>query len=350
MVLAVARLALPYVMKRGINNRLDKIPDYTGHVDDVHVGLWRGAYTLRGVVVSKRNGLVTEPFFQAERIDFSLAWRELLHRKVVADIALEKPMITLVEGETSEATQVTADHRWQDAIKDIFPVDITWLKVTDGQLRYINAAMKPKVDIRVAHMRALATGLRNRVEDENTLFPATISLEGETIGSGKLKIGAQAEPLATQPHFLLKLEVEQVSLPALNEFLRAYAGVDVKAGTFSGYLEVAARDGRFEGYFKPFFEHVDFRSPEGKSRNLKQEVWEWCVATFASIFKNHPRDEVATKIPFSGEIKSLNVQVWATFKNLLHHAFVNPLQKKLDSKAPGGVGAGDAKAPPPKAK
>ena len=259
-------------------------------------------------------------------------------------------MITLVEGETSEATQVTADHRWQDAIKDIFPVDITWLKVTDGQLRYINAAMKPKVDIRVAHMRALATGLRNRVEDENTLFPATISLEGETIGSGKLKIGAQAEPLATQPHFLLKLEVEQVSLPALNEFLRAYAGVDVKAGTFSGYLEVAARDGRFEGYFKPFFEHVDFRSPEGKSRNLKQEVWEWCVATFASIFKNHPRDEVATKIPFSGEIKSLNVQVWATFKNLLHHAFVNPLQKKLDSKAPGGVGAGDAKAPPPKAK
>jgi len=70
---------------------------------------------------------------------------------------------------------------------------------------------------------------------------------------------------------------------------------------------------------------------------------------FATIFKNHPRDEVATKIPFSGEFKNLNVHVWETFKNLLHHAFVEPLQKKLDSKAPGGAGAkGDKGALPKK--
>lgn len=349
-VMIAARLALPYVMRRAINDRLDQIPDYTGHVEDVHVGLWRGAYSLKRVVISKRNGLVTEPFFQAERIDFSLAWRELIHRKFVGDIALEKPEITLVEGESSETTQVTADRRWQDAIKDIFPIDITWLKITDGQLRYINSTMKPKVDIRVAHVRALASGLRNRAEDEKNGLPATINLQGETIGGGGLKIGAQAEPLATEAHFLLKLELEQVSLPALNEFLRAYAGVDVSSGTFSGYLEVAARQGHFEGYFKPFFDHVDFSAPEGKSRNVKQEVWEWFVATFAAIFKNHPRDEVATKIPFSGETKNLDVHLWQTIKNLLHHAFVHPLQKKLDSKAPGGAGAaaGEAKDAAPK--
>ena len=40
----------------------------------------------------------------------------------------------------------------------------------------------------------------------------------ETIGNGKLYIDSQAEPLAAQPHFLLKLELEDVSLPALNEF------------------------------------------------------------------------------------------------------------------------------------
>lgn len=349
LVLIAARLALPYAMRRAINSRLDKIPDYTGHVNDVHVGLWRGAYTLKGVVISKRNGLVIEPFFQADRIDFSLAWRELLHRKFVGDIALEKPMLTLVEGNSSETTQVAADRRWQDAIKDIFPIDITWLKITDGQLRYINDTMTPKVDIRVAHVRALASGLRNRAEDEKNEFPATIQLDGETIGSGVLKIATQVEPLAPQAHFLLKLELEKVSLPAMNEFLRAYAGVDVSKGTFSGYLEVAARNGHFEGYFKPFFDQVDFSQPEGKSRNLKQEVWEWFVATFAAIFKNHPRDEVATKIPFSGEFKNLDVHLWQTIKNLLHHAFVHPLQKKLDSKVPGGAGATDAKGVLPKA-
>ena len=349
-LLVAARLALPYVLRSAINRRLEKIPDYTGWVNDVGVSLYRGAYTLNGVVIQKRNGQVAEPYFRAERIDFSVAWRELFHGKFVSDIALEKPMLTLVEGETGEASQVTTkDQRWQDVVHDIFPIDITWLKITEGQLRYINNTTNPKADIRVAHLRVLATGLRNRADNSAGEFPATIVLEGETIGSGILKVSAQLEPLAVEPHFLVKLELEKASLPAMNEFLRAYAGVDVSKGTFSGYLEMVARDGHFEGYFKPFFDQVDFSQPAGQSRNLKQEVWEWFVSAFATIFKNHQRDEVATKIPFSGEFKNLDVHVWETIKNLLHHAFIHPLQKKLDSKAPGGAGASDQKGALPKA-
>ena len=347
-LLIAARAALPYVLRKAINARLDRIPDYTGWVTDVGVSLWRGAYTLKGVVIQKRNGEVKEPYFRAERIDFSVAWRELFRGKFVGDVAADRPMLTLIAGPSSDVTQLAADHRWQDAINDIFPINITWLKITDGQLRYINHTTKPQVDIRVAHLRALASGLRNRAEEEQNEFPATITLQGETIGSGALKIAANLEPLAIDPHFLLKLELEKVSMPALNEFLRAYAGVDVSKGSFSVYLEVVARNGHFQGYFKPFFDQVDFSQPPGKSRNLKQEIWEWFVSAFATIFKNHPRDEVATKIPFSGEFKNLDVHVWETFKNLLHHAFVEPLQKKLDSKAPGGAGAKGDKGALPK--
>jgi hypothetical protein len=205
------------------------------------------------------------------------------------------------------------------------------------------------VDIRIAHLRALATGLKNHPTSESGEFPATIVLEGETIGDGQLKIAAQLEPLAIEPHFLLKLELEKVSLPALNEFMRAYAGVDVSKGWFSVYVETVARNGHYEGYFKPFFDQVDFSQPPGKETNLKQEIWEWFVKTFAWVFKNHPRDEVATKIPFSGEVKNLNFHKWETFKNLVHHAFIEPFQQKLDSKAPGGVGAKDEKGLLPKA-
>lgn len=343
------RLALPSVLRRAINSRLEKIPDYTGWVDHVGVSLTRGAYTLHGLVIQKQNGGVKEPYFRADRIDFSIAWRELLHGKLVSDIALEKPMLTLVEGESAETSQVAADSRWQDAVNDIFPIDITWLKITDGQIRYINNALTPKVDIRVAHLRALATGLRNRAEDSAEEFPARLSLEGETIGSGVLKVVAQAEPLAVEPHFLLKLELERVSLPAMNEFLRAYGGVDVSQGTFSGYVEVVARDGHYQGYFKPFFDQVDFQEQPGESTPIRQQVWEWFVRSFAWIFKNHARDEVATKIPFQGEVKDLQFGTWETIRNLLHHAFIAPLQKKLDSKAPGGTGAVDPDVKLPKA-
>lgn len=349
-LLIAVRLALPHVLRSAINARLAKIPDYTGWVDRVGVSLWRGAYTLHGVVILKRNGAVKVPYFRANKIDFSVAWRELFRKKFVGDIAAERPMLTLIAGPSSDVTQLAADHRWQDAINDIFPINITWLKITDGQLRYINHTTRPEVDIRVAHIRALATGLRNRAEETGNEFPATIVLEGETIGGGGLKIAAQLEPLALDPHFLLKLELEKVSLPAMNEFLRAYGGFDVSQGTFSNYMEVVAHDGHFRGYCKPFFDQVDFRQPPGETRNIKQEVWEWFVSSFATIFKNHPRDEVATKIPFSGEFKNLDVQRWESFRNMLRHAFIHPLQKKLDSTAPGGVGAKDEKGLLPKAK
>ena len=348
-LLVAARLALPAVLRSAINARLDKIPDYTGRVERVNVSLWRGAYTLHRLVIQKRSGELKEPYFRAEKIDLSVAWRQLLHGQFVGDVAMDQPMLTLITGPSSDETQIAADHRWQDVIKDIFPIDITWLKITDGQVRYINHTTKPEVDIRIAHLRALATGLRNRVDQGSGEFPSTIVLEGETIGGGQLKISAQLEPLAIEPHFLLKLELEKVSLPALNEFLRAYAGIDVSQGQFSGYLEVVARNGHFEGYFKPFFDHVDFSQPPGETRHLGQEIWEWFVSGFATIFKNHARDEVATKIPFSGEFKKLDTHTWETIKNLLHHAFVHPLAKKLDSQAPGGVGAKDEKGLLPKA-
>lgn len=341
--LLVTFLALPVILKSAINGRLEKIPDYTGWVDQVSVSLWRGAYTLHGPVVLKRNGKVQEPFFRADEIDFSIAWRELFRGKFVSDIVLQKPQLTFVAAKSAEAGQVEVDRRWQDAINDIFPIDITYLKIADGQVRYINQGLNPKVDVRIAHLDALATGLRNRSVAGEEEFPAKINARGETIGGGHLTLLTQAEPLAEQPHFLLKLELEGVSLPALNDFLKAYAGVDVSAGTFNGYVEVVARNGKFNGYFKPFFAKVDFSTPPGETRPLGQKIWETLVRGFAWIFKNHARDEVATKIPFSGEISNLQVGGWAAFKNMFRHAFIEPLLKKLDSRAEAGGLEGKAR-------
>lgn len=336
-------LALPVILKQAINSRLEKIPDYTGWVDSVSVSLWRGAYTLHGPVVLKRNGKVQEPFFRADEIDFSIAWREIFRGKLVSDIVLDRPQLTFVAAKSTEDAQVALDKRWQDVINDIFPIDITYLKITDGQVRYINQGMTPKVDVRIAHLDALATGLRNRPVAGEEEFPAKITARGETIGGGHLTLLTQAEPLAEQPHFLVKLELEGVSLPALNDFLKAYAGVDVRAGTFNGYVEVVARHGKFNGYFKPFFADVDFSTPPGETRPLGQKIWETLVRGFAWIFKNHARNEVATKIPFSGEISNLQIGGWAAFKNMFRHAFIEPLLKKLDSRADAGGLEGKAK-------
>ncbi|MBC7368933.1 MAG: DUF748 domain-containing protein [Undibacterium sp.] len=335
-LLIAARIALPYVLRDAINKRLNAIPDYAGSVEQIDVGLWRGAYTIHRLVITKRSGEVKEPFFKADKVDFSIAWRELFHGRLVSDIEAVKPMLTFVEAVAADASQAGGSaQRWQDVIDDIFPITITYFRILDGEVRYIDQTAEPKVDVRIAHLAAVVTGLANRRSDAEGEFPSKITASGETIGSGKLRLTGQLEPLAEQPHFLLKFEVEGVSLPALNEFLRAYAGVDVSKGTFSAYVEASARDGRFQGYFKPFFAGLDFSEPPGATRPLGQKIWETVVRGLAWVFKNHPRNEVATKIPFAGEFKDVKIGVWQTVKNLVRHAFVEPLSKKLDSRASG---------------
>jgi hypothetical protein len=348
-LLVILRLALPALLRDAVNRRLARIPDYTGHVADIEVGLLRGAYALNGIEITKRAGGIKEPFFKARHIDFSLAWRELFRGKVVSDILVEGAELNFVRGRTEDTTQLAADRRWQEVVNDLFPIDITFLEVRESRLRYVDESTDPRVDVEVAHLAAVATGLRNRTEEAEEEFPARIDLQGDTIGGGRLRITTQVEPLALQPHFLLKMELEQVALPALNDFLRAYGGVDVSAGTFKGYLEMTARNGRFDGYFKPFFENVDFKDVAGQEKNLGEQIWEGAVRFFAFVFKNHRKDQVATRIPFSGEFGDTKVSAWQTFVNTLRHAFVRPWPEKLESRAQPEPAGGDAKPPAEKA-
>ncbi len=343
-LLVGVRLALPSLLKRGINDRLDAIPEYMGRVDAVGISLWRGAYTLYGLDIRKRSGLTKEPFAAAKEIDFSIAWRELFRGKIVGDITVLQPKLTFIAAPTQEEKQLATDHRWQDAIHDIFPIDITFLRISEGEVRYINESTTPKVDVRIAHLDSISTGLRNRADTTEGEFPARIDARGETIGGGHLTLITQIEPLAAKPHFLLKLQVEHVAMPALNEFLRAYGGVDVSAGTFNGYLEAMARDGHYRGYFKPFFENVNFSAREGEHPPLHQQIWEGFVRVFAWVFKNHARDDVATRIPFEGDFEATQTSTWETIKTLVRHAFIEPLQQKLDSRP--GPGLAPAKETP----
>jgi hypothetical protein len=55
------------------------------------------------------------------------------------------------------------------------------------------------------------------------------------------------------------------------------------------------------------------------------------VKLIARFFRNHSRDSVATRIPFSGEIDRLDYGTWETFVNMFRHGFTRGLPEKLDS-------------------
>lgn len=329
-LLIAARAAMPHVVRDQINKRLDNIPGYTGGVEDIDIHLWRGAYSLNGVGIYRGTGQVKEPFFLAEAIQFSVAWRELFRGKIVSTIDIERAQLNIVQGPTAETSQNDADRRWQDVINDLFPIDIQRVELERSTLHYVNTAQDPRMDLFVRNMHVLATGLRNRQGEDGEDMPARITVAGDTLGAGKLKLMLAAAPLAELPHFHLSLNVDTVNLPALNDMLRAYANVDVRAGTFRLAAEMAGKDGGFQGYVKPFFEDLDFSDLGDQKRGLGSKLWEGVVAAFAWVVKNKERDQVATRIPFEGRFGDAEVGVFATLRNLFRHGFIRAFNPTVE--------------------
>jgi len=62
LLILAARVAAPYVIERVVNDKLDQLDGYTGHIDDVDLNLWRGAYEVENIVIEKTGGKVPVPF------------------------------------------------------------------------------------------------------------------------------------------------------------------------------------------------------------------------------------------------------------------------------------------------
>ena len=329
-LLIAARLALPYYVKEKVNERLASIPGYAGSVQDVGIALIRGAYSMDGVSIYKVDGASQQPFFLAKYVDFSVAWRELFRGKVVSDIHLKDFELNFVSAGTKEASQKDVDKRWQEVIEDLFPLEITHFEVNNGTIRYKDLTRDPHVDVYIRDMQLVATGLRNRADESDEEFPAEISIQGQTLGGGKVHAFIAAEPLAPQPHFHLSAKVEGVNLPDLNESLKAVANVDVGRGTFQMAAEMAAKDGGFQGYIKPFFEDLDFNNLDDKKKNVFSRVWENVIGGLAWLVKNKPRDQVGTRIPFQGRFGDPKVGLWATISNMFRHGFVRAFNPTIE--------------------
>ena len=101
-VLIVARLALPYVVKDYVNDKLAALEAYDGHVDDIDIHLWRGAYSIDGLEIVKQSARRPVPFFKAARINFSVEWRSLWKGSIVSEATFLAPELNLVQAEAKK--------------------------------------------------------------------------------------------------------------------------------------------------------------------------------------------------------------------------------------------------------
>ena len=177
-------------------------------------------------------------------------------------------------------------------------------------------------------MRKLNVEAHNftNVQKEGKDLLAHIYATGEPMPGAFMRMRADVDPFALQPKFKVAFALTRVQLPQINNFFKAYAKVDAESGEFSLFGELTAAEGNINGYVKPLLDKPRFLSIEDiKEESFPKALWESVVAAIAALFKNQPKDRLATEVPISGKFDQPNPDTLATIFNLLRNAFIQAI-------------------------
>jgi hypothetical protein len=328
LVLVALRIALPYAVRDYANRSLNRSRDYSGNIGDVNMRLWRGGYRIQEIRILRRSGTATTPLFSASQVDLSVDWRELLHGSVVGEVVMKSPHVNFIS--STNGADNGKNEAWNQVLQSLFPFNLNRVEIDDGEIHFQNPNSTPPVDIYLSKLSATATNLTN-ARDLKEKLPSGLRASGSTIGGGLLTLQLQMNLLQSLPTYQLDCGLTNVDLVSLNEFLRAYGKFDVAHGRFAIYTSVASADGNYAGYIKVFFNNLDvFQWDKERKKNILKVFWEAIVAGVSEVFRNHVRDQLATKIPITGTYTNSSVGIWTATGTLLQNAFIRALVPKLD--------------------
>lgn len=328
-VLLIAfRLYLPTLVKNYLNEVLADIPGYYGHVEDVDIALYRGAYVIDGMYLNKMNGKTQVPFLNFPKNDISIEWKSLFKGKIVSEILMTSPEVIYVfedHKQPVEGKKPDIDD-WTEALKDIVPIKINHFEVHDGKVAFVEIQSEPNIDLHIDQLYLTADNLRNVVEKERVL-PSPISATGVSVGGGKMTLEGSINLFKEIPDMDLEFSLQNSDVTAYNEFSSKYAGVDFESGVFEVYSEIAIADAYLKGYLKPMFIDTKLISKED---SFLESLWEGFVGLFKFLLKNHGTDTVATQIPIEGDLKAVDAGVWSTILNIFKNAWIQAFKGQVE--------------------
>ncbi|HEY0178788.1 MAG TPA: DUF748 domain-containing protein [Dokdonella sp.] len=338
--LIAIRIALPGWATSYLNRRLDRIGDYHGHLDDVDLHLWRGAYSIDGLRIARHGGKAdAPPLLDAPHVDLSVSWRALLHGGVVARVEFDTPELNFIDS-PSKGDENGQGVDWRKQLESLLPIRLDEVRVNDGRVRFRNDSSNPKVDLQATRVNATVVNLTNVRGGGRR--PATLDATGRVLGQAPLEIHANFDPLGHFDDFRFDVKVTDVDLTRANDFLQAYAKLDVESGKGDFVMQLDAHDRQLNGYAKPLFQHVKIfnwkQDVEEQHDNPLRVLWEAFASGVQNLFKNHQEDQFATRIDIHGRIGEANVDPLQAIVAVLRNAFVEafrPQFEHLPTRTPG---------------
>ncbi|WP_252273929.1 DUF748 domain-containing protein [Pseudomonas subflava] len=338
LVLAL-HLALPYLIRDYLNEKLADMGDYRGHVVDVDLAWWRGAYRINGLTIDKVDGDVPVPLLDAPVIDLAVSWHSLWYdHGVVARVLFVRPQLNFVDGgERPEDTQTGAGVDWRQQLEKLLPITLNEIRVVDGQVTFRNFTSQPPVDLQADDVDASLYNLTN-VADENGERVARFEGHALLLGHAPLEATAVFDPFENFEDFEFRVRATDIELRRLNDFSSAYGKFDFNAGSGDVVIEANADEGQLSGYIKPLLRDVDVfnwrQDVQNEDKGFFRSIWEALVGGSETVLKNQQKNQFATRVELSGSVKDQDVSPFQAFLAILRNGFVQAFNARYENTPP----------------
>lgn len=173
-LLVALHLALPYLVRDYLNDKLADMGDYRGEVRDVDLAWWRGAYQINGLKIVKVSGKVPVPLLEAPLIDLSVSWHSLWYdRAVVAEVTFVRPELNFVDGGNKQNSQTGQGTDWRQQLEKLLPITLNDVRIEQGTLTFRNFNSSPPVDLKATQLDASIRNLTNVRDERAGAMPAS---------------------------------------------------------------------------------------------------------------------------------------------------------------------------------
>lgn len=327
-LLAVRAVMVPIAHKELNKFLADFSPTLYFHMDDLDVHIIRGAYSFDGIT-GKVKGQKND-FLKIEKVDVSIAWREIFKGKVVTDIEVTAPDFSYTKELKNAIAGSPKKKEQADSAKDkLFPVRIESVDVRQGVVTLDDyPSLEEDKKFQVSNIEGRLTNLT-----ADKKFPLSFfNLKGTVLGNSVVKTTGHLNTLAKPMEWDVDGELQGFDMTAANQFLKRKVPLTFTKGKLDLYAEAESTNGKIEGYVKPFMKNIDVMKTQEDFKGPKHWFIEVVTAVGNLIFRATDTKSVATKIPFSMDKSGFHVDSGEALSKAIEHGFRQQLSPGIEDK------------------
>lgn len=327
--LLAVRMVLVPVAHKQLNKFLAEFsPTLYFHMDDLDIHIIRGAYSFEGIT-GKVKGKKNE-FLKIERVDVSMAWREIFKGKVVTDIEVTAPDFSYTKDLNQAFANASKDKKQANTAKEkLFPVKIERVDIKSGKVTLDDyPSLDEKSKFTVRNIDGRITNLTPEKKFPLSFFNVKASLPGQS----DIKTTGHLNTLAKPMEWDVDSELRGFDMTAANTFLKRKVPLTFTKGKLDLYAEAESQKGSVQGYVKPFIKNVDVVKNQENFKGPKHWAIEVVTALGNLILRASDTKSVATKIPFSMDKAGVHVDSGEALSKAIQHGFEEKLSPGIENK------------------